>query len=331
MFQRPFDSALGPGEAFFNKGSLTNFYLSDPKATASGRRYNIGIWELFLFPGAKDEGQAHAIIEAACEKLRPFLDQLDRLESQSLAILNALDWPQDIPLEGQQLVLRSSYGVPDAHRPSPCPAVFSLYGGGHLSFAVDRDGKVTAQFDRPYLDRVFEAAQWDARIAALPDLAHPEFGRIERDILVPLKRRRVGSRFVAIDLYLPDAEIEGFDPAELDRFVPLRRDLGTLTDNVAPALAPLCDDWVFNWLDPANETVSGPFHAAFPKARTDGIAPADFVKALTLDRVCLQPRGADQPRAVWDFRLLEPDEDNTIFVARTTPDGGTILEVTTES
>ena len=297
----------------------------------TGRVYSIGLRELFKIAGAEDDGQAQRIIDAACEKLRPFIDQLDKFESQSLAILKTLDWPQDIPLEGQQLVLRHSYFAPEGDRPSSCPVVFSLYGGGHLDFAVDKDGKVSAQFDRPYLDRVLEAAGWDARISALSELEHPEFGKIERGTLVSLKRRRVGNRYVPIDLYLPDTEVEGFDPARLDPFVPLRRHLGNRAAEVVHALSPLRDDWVQDWLHPANSAVSGPFQAAFPKAQTDGVSAADFVKALSLDRVCLQPCGAGEPRAIWDFRLLKPNEDNTIFVAHTTPEGSTVVEVTTET
>lgn len=335
MSLEDFESPLGPGEAFFNKDALVNFYLKAPQKTEHFT-YSIGIQGLFLRDGAKDKQKAADLIETASRELKVFVDQIADFEAAALAELRKQGWPDDIPLEGSQLVFNAGFGRPrEFGRPIAEPARLSFYAGGHLDFAISPEGVVAPIFDKPYLDRVLDAYAKEVRIAELPKLQHKVFGEIERGSFVSLKRKKLGRRFVSFDLYLPDDCIDEFTVEMLDPFAELRENMAGVIPRLIEALTPLRVDWVQNWLHPSNVEMAKPFEKAFPKARETGsITSEAFADALWLSSVCISPFGtgsaAKHPVASWDFHVLPRDKDNTIFVVRTDA-GGNIIEVCTES
>ena len=322
----PFDSILGRGAAHFRQGLLIHFYLDAAKATPT-RRFRLGIQGLSARDGADDTGRAQDLIEAACVEFLPFVNALEALEQQAVNRLLDLGWPQDVPLEGQQLVFFASFGAAD-QPVTEAPARLSLLcAGTHLVFDLPDPGSSRFLGDTGYLETVIAQARQDARLAALPQLSHRVFGPIQRDTLVSLKRRRVEGKMVAFDLYLSDDHVAPFEASMLDPFVPLRRDLPDLLPRVTEALLPLRQDWAADWLDPANATARAAFDRVFPQAKADGISADAFRTKLRLSRICICPADG---AATWDFHLLPRQSDDTIFVARTTADGQ-VIEVTTES
>jgi len=324
-----YESPLGAGTAFFNKGSLVHFYLDTPHTTEQ-RSYSVGIQGLYLREGANEKSNADSLISKASLELQIFLDRLSEFEGIALRQLRDLGWPNDIPVEGSQLVFHADYGRDrDTGRPATEPARISFFAGGHLIFAISNGGIVSPVFDAPYLKRMAKEHAKNVALEALPTLQHKEFGKIERGTFVPLKRIKMDSRYITFNMYLPEDRISDFSAEMLDPFIYLREELGGRVPELVTALAPLRAEWLEKWLDPENCRVSASFRRAFPQAQDDGMISKDaFCSALWLSSICISPlgNGSDktEPFASWDFHALPLEADNTIFVARTNADGQTI-------
>lgn len=170
--------------------------------------------------------------------------------------------------------------------------------------------------------------------AGLP--VHPYFGALpELDMFMPIAMVDLADgRPIELTVYMNEARLTDFTPSDLDGFVALAQGLPELDAKLRAAIpAEIRLRWLSDRLEPFGEDWRDLMAAAFPGAqRAEDVSPAAFARALWLERGCfsLSPEDSGGAALSLDYRILPPDHDSEVVVARFSLEGA-LLDVVIES
>ena len=334
MTAKLFDTPFGQGKANFSGNSLHNVML--PTQNVAGQEFYISLLGMAGLEGADDINHASHLIANACNGFSPYVMRIAEYHKEAQARLKEMGWPDDLRFTRAWFQFQAStpgHAKSFTHEERQVELMYSVEDS-FLVFWVGNKGTLTAKFTKYTIKTAIEKTRKIQARSAMPILEHEVFGNFMPDTLVKLRRKKFENRFIGFDLYLADKDIDQFALTQLDDFVDLRENLEDIVPELKKHLSCLRIDWATDWLCPLNMPQAKAFHAQFPMAASAKEVPRDlFEKSLWLSRICLNPFGSGKmvhPIATWDFHVLPKEKDNTIFVARTHPDG-TLIDVTTES
>lgn len=165
---------------------------------------------------------------------------------------------------------------------------------------------------------------------------HGYFGDLgPLDSMMTLCRLQLADgRTIPMDVYMSEARLADFDPADLDLFVPLSRQIAALDARFRAAFPDqLRDDWLNDRLGEGAGDWAAVMEGSFPGARrAEDVSRTDFINALELRRGCfsLSPEDSGGAILTLDYQILPAAEDYNLFAANFAPDGS-LLDVVIES
>lgn len=163
---------------------------------------------------------------------------------------------------------------------------------------------------------------------------HPFFGRRKLSVLGTIGKATIAGRKVPIDLYMSKRTMLGFEPEQLDAFVPLAENLVGLDAKVRAAFpGEVRNEWLEERFTYGSPKLRAALDKVFPGATSPSeVTPAAFTSALILNRACfsLKPAGSGGAVLKLDYVVLPKCNDNELFAASFDASGA-LMDILVES